>query len=103
MMKNNIKSFQEFENRLKNEAVNTPDYEQIIIDKNRKRRKIQRPIYTRISVVIAFFTIFITASIATAMELTGWRLFNDEGKQLLTVDNMAEQEAEKYNLQNSFL
>lgn len=96
MMKNNIKSFQEFENRLKKEAETTPVYEQIIIGKNRKRRKRQRPIYTRISVVIAFFTIFITASIATAMELTGWRLFNNEGRQLLSVDTMAEQEAEKY-------
>ncbi|MFJ7733231.1 hypothetical protein ACIQXF_15185 [Lysinibacillus sp. NPDC097231] len=96
-MKNNIKSFLEFEDRLKNEAVPQPSYEQILVDKIMNCGKWQRPIYTRVSVVLVFFTIFITASIATAMELTGWQLFNNEGKQILTVDNMAEQEAEKYN------
>ncbi|MGY4797781.1 hypothetical protein ACVNNN_22890 [Lysinibacillus fusiformis] len=94
-MKNNIKSFQDFEIRLKNEIVPKSSCNSISISKALSRKR-QQPTVIRKSVIIAFFTIFITATLATANELTGWRLFDNEGKQLLTVDSMIEDEAEMY-------
>lgn len=94
-MKNNIKSFQDFENRLKKEVVPKSSCDSISISKALSRKR-QQPTVIRKSVIIAFFTIFITATLATANELTGWRLFDNEGKQLLTVDSMIEDEAEMY-------
>lgn len=94
-MKNNIKSFQDFEIRLKNEIVPKSTCNSISISKALSRKR-QQPTVIRKSVIIAFFTIFITATLTTANELSGWRLFDNEGKQLLTVDSMIEDEAEMY-------
>ncbi|GLC89520.1 hypothetical protein [Lysinibacillus piscis] len=91
-MTNKIKSFQEFENRLKQAAIpqsSTAMY-RIRITKEKK------PFYTRLSVVMILCSLFITASIATAMELRSWSIFNKEGKEVLSAGYMDVQEAEMY-------
>lgn len=91
-MKNQIKTFQEFERRLHNESIAKSTVDEAIVDNVIHHKKRQRPAYTKASVIIIFFSVFLTASFATAMELTGWRLFNNEGKELLKIDTMPEEE-----------
>jgi len=92
-MKNQIKTFQEFERRLHNESIPTSTVDEAIVDSVIHYKKRQRPVFARMSVIIVFCSVFITASFATAMELTGWRIFNNEGKVLLKIDTMTEEEA----------
>lgn len=92
-MKNQIKTYQEFERRLHNESIPTSTFDDAIVDSVIHHKKRQKPTYAKVSVIIIFFSVFLTASFATAMELTGWRLFNNEGKEVLTIDTMTEEEA----------
>lgn len=92
-MKNQIKTYQEFKRRLHNESIPTSTFDDAIVESVIHHKKRQKPTFAKVSVIIIFFSVFLTASFATAMELTGWRLFNNEGKELLTIDTMTEEEA----------
>ena len=92
-MKNQIKTYQEFERRLHNESIPTSTFDDATVKSVIHHKKRQKPSFAKVSVIIIFLSVFLTASFATAMELTGWRLFNKEGKELLTIDTMTEEEA----------
>ena len=87
-MKDKIKTFEEFETRMKNQTVPAVSLNQ----KTMAYKKVYKPIYLRTSFIAIFLSIFVTASIATAMNYTGWKLFNDEGKQLFEIKTMREEE-----------
>ena len=54
------------------------------------------PIFLRASFISIFLTLFITVSIATAMQFTGWKFFDSEGKQVFEMTTMSEEEAEPH-------
>ncbi|MFF2755768.1 hypothetical protein ACFVR1_18910 [Psychrobacillus sp. NPDC058041] len=92
-MDNKIKTYEEFEARLKSQSIPEVEHSNSLKNKIMERKKISRPIYLRASFIAIFLSIFFTASIATAMQYTGWRLFNSEGKQVFEMKTMTQEEA----------
>ncbi|WP_313892937.1 hypothetical protein [Psychrobacillus sp.] len=86
-MKDKIKTFEEFEARMKSQEI-PPVQRNIELE----RKKIYKPIYLRASFIAIFLSICVTASIATAMNYTGWKLFNAEGQEVFEMKTMSEEE-----------
>jgi hypothetical protein len=93
-MKKKIKSFVEFENRFKNQTLPEVHYKEHLASKVIEHKKV--PIFLRASFISIFLTLFITVSIATAMQFTGWKFFDSEGKQVFEITTMSEEEAEPH-------
>jgi len=101
-MKKKIKSFEEFENRLRNQTLPEVHYKEHLANKVIEHKKV--PIFLRTSFISIFLTLFITVSIATAMQFTGWKFFDSEGKQVFEMTTMSKEEAEphwQYDLINA--
>lgn len=93
-MKKKIKSFEEFENRFNNQTLPEIHYKEHLASKVIKQKKV--PIFLRASFISIFLTLFITVSIATAMQFTGWKFFDSEGKQVFEMTTMSKEEAEPH-------
>lgn len=93
-MKKKIKSFEEFENRFKNLTFPEVHYKEHLASRVIEHKKV--PIFLRASFISIFLTLFVTVSIATAMQFTGWTLFNSEGKQVFEMTTMSNEEAEPH-------
>ncbi|KAA0964876.1 hypothetical protein FQ087_00660 [Sporosarcina sp. ANT_H38] len=90
-MKKKIKSFEDFEKRFKEQNLPEVHYKEHLTSKVIKHKKV--PIFLRASFISIFITLFITVSIATAMQFTGWKFFDSEGKQVYEMTTMSEEEA----------
>lgn len=87
-MNNKIKSFEEFEQRLKKQTVPELQSNEFLTANIEKQKK--GPVFLRASFITAFLTIFVSVSIAAAMNITGWKLFNSEGKQVFEINKFEE-------------
>lgn len=87
-MKEKIKSFEEFEQRLKTQTIPEIQSNEYLAANVVKQKKI--PIFLRTSFITAFLTIFVSVSIAAAINISGWKLFNSEGKQVFEINKFEE-------------
>ncbi|MFO1443594.1 hypothetical protein KDN24_10295 [Bacillus sp. Bva_UNVM-123] len=95
-MNNKIKSFEEFEQRFKKQAIPEMHSNEYLTAKIVKEKK--RPIFLRASFITAFLTIFASVSIATAaIHFTGWKFFSSDGKQIFEMNEMTDEEAEPHH------
>ena len=91
-MKEKIKSFEEFEQRLKMQTVPEIQTKEYVADNMRKQKK--APIFLRASFITAILTIFVSVSIAAAaIHFTGWKFFNADGNQIFEMNEMTDEEA----------
>jgi len=95
-MKEKIKSFEEFEQRLKNQILPEIQSNDYLAAKIGKRKK--APVFLRASFITALLTIFVSVSIAAAaIHFTGWKFFNSDGKQIFEMKEMTDEEAEPHH------
>lgn len=98
-MPNKMKSYNDFEVRLKSEQIDSPlNLEKKIL----VQQKHLKPLYLRTSFIAILLSLFVTASAATAMQFTGWKLFNGEEEQVYEIVPMEEdQHTDDYNYYSS--
>lgn len=94
-MKDKIKSFEEFEQRFKNQQLPDIQHHEYFAANAIESKK--SPIFLRASILSLLLTIFISVSIAAAMHLKEWKFFNSEGKQVFEMKTMTEEEAEPHH------
>jgi len=95
-MKEKIKSFEEFEQRLKTQIVPEIQSNDYLAAKIGQRKK--APVFLRASFITALLTIFVSVSIAAAaIHFTGWKFFNSDGKQIFEMKEMTDEEAEPHH------
>ncbi|QED48522.1 hypothetical protein [Cytobacillus dafuensis] len=94
-MKDKIKSFEEFENRFKNQRLPKVEHNEYLAVNTIEHKK--TPIFLRASFITIFLTLFISVSIAAAMHFTGWKFFNSDGKQVFEMNTMTEEEAKPHH------
>ncbi|MEH7391335.1 hypothetical protein, partial [Bacillus sp. JJ1474] len=94
-MKDKIKSFEEFEQRFKNQKLPEVQHNEYLSTNAIERKKV--PIFLRASFISIFLTVSISVSIAAAMHFTEWKFYNSEGKQVFEMKTMTEEEAEPHH------
>lgn len=95
-MKEKIKSFEEFEQRLKTQKIPEMQSNEYLTAHIGKQKK--GPIFLRASFITAFLTIFVSVSIAAAaIHFTGWKFVNSDGKQIFEMKEMTDEEAEPHH------
>ncbi|MEH7124398.1 hypothetical protein V7127_14325 [Bacillus sp. JJ1773] len=94
-MKDKIKSFEEFEQRFKNQKLPEVQHNEYLSTNAIERKKV--PIFLRASFISIFLTVSISVSIAAAMHFTEWKFLNSEGKQVFEMKTMTEEEAEPHH------
>ncbi|QFF99876.1 hypothetical protein PB01_14165 [Psychrobacillus glaciei] len=99
-MDNKIKTYEEFEIRLKSQAVPQIEHRDSLKNKLIERKKTYKPLCLRASFIAILLSIFLTASIATAMQYTGWKLFNSEGEEIFVVKTMEDDEKKRVEYQS---
>lgn len=91
-MDDKIKSYEDFENRLKDQSIPIPECSKTLQSIILERKAVYKPIYLRTSFIAIFLSVFITASVATAMQFTGFSLFNSNGEKVYEVLSMGTSE-----------
>ena len=89
-MKKKIKSFEEFESRLKQQSIPMFHYNEKINHHiaERKKNYIRSPLKT--SFIVLFISLFTFASISIAVEFGGFKFFNDNSEQILEIVPVSE-------------
>ncbi|MEH6943944.1 hypothetical protein [Bacillus sp. JJ722] len=90
-MKNKIKTFKEFEMRLKNEQIQKVQINYLLEQKIMDKKKIWKPFYLRTSFIVLFVSLFVTVSIATAVQLTGLKFYNNKKEQIFEIEKMSKE------------
>ena len=91
-MSEKIKSFEEFETRLNKEAIPyNPTLPQAILTQQKQRK----PFYLRFSVIAILLSLFVAGGATTAMQYTGLKLFNSEGKQVYEINSFDDESVEE--------
>lgn len=80
-MNKKIKSFDEFESRFKNQELPEVHYKERQVMEHKRV-----PIFLRASFITLFLTLFIAASVVAAVQFSGWKLFDAEGKQVYEME-----------------
>ena len=89
-MKKKIKSFEEFESRLKQQSIPMFHYNEKINHHiaERKKNYIRSPLKT--SFIVLFISLFTFASISIAVEFGGFKFFNGNSEQILEIVPVSE-------------
>ncbi|MBQ0138616.1 MAG: hypothetical protein KBT36_04910 [Kurthia sp.] len=95
-MKEKIKSFEEFEERLRDQPMpeiqSIEVFEEHIFEKNNRFKP-----YTKFSIATVLVSLFAFATIGFAFETINWKFFNGEGEEIYNIQPIDEIDAEREN------